>query len=137
MAAILPKLFPALRVEELVHMHICMFPSRTLTDPNQNPHPFQLSHLLPWLQLPTSSESLLIFHLLSETYTDPPAAAVAKSLQSCPTLCDPKDGSPPGSPVPGILQARVLEWGAIAFSNTECIMRLKVYWKFNILTPWA
>ena len=44
------------------------------------------------------------------------AAAAAKSLQSCPTLCDPIDGSPPGSPVPGILQARVLEWGAIAFS---------------------
>ena len=40
----------------------------------------------------------------------------AKSLQSCPTLCDPIDGSPPGSPVPGILQARTLEWGAIAFS---------------------
>src|SRR5574337_1020178 len=40
----------------------------------------------------------------------------AKSLQSCPTLCDPIDGSPPGSSVPGILQARVLEWGAIAFS---------------------
>ena len=44
------------------------------------------------------------------------AAAAAKSLQSCPTLCDPIDGSPPGSPVPGIFQARVLEWGAIAFS---------------------
>jgi len=44
------------------------------------------------------------------------AAAAAKSLQSCPTLCDPIDGSPPGSPVPGILQARTLEWGAIAFS---------------------
>ena len=44
------------------------------------------------------------------------AAAAAKSLQSCPTLCDPIDGSPPGSPVPGILQARLLEWGAIAFS---------------------
>ena len=44
------------------------------------------------------------------------AAAAAKSLQSCPTLCDPIDGSPPGSPVPGILQARVLEWVAIAFS---------------------
>ena len=43
-------------------------------------------------------------------------AAAAKSLQSCPTLYDPIDGSPPGSPVPGILQARVLEWGAIAFS---------------------
>ena len=41
----------------------------------------------------------------------------AKSLQSCPTLCDPKDGSPPGFPVPGILQARTLEWVAISFSN--------------------
>ena len=46
------------------------------------------------------------------------AAAAAKSLQSCPTLCNPIDGSPPGSPVPGILQARVLKWGAIAFSDT-------------------
>ena len=45
------------------------------------------------------------------------AAAAAKSLQSCPTLCDPIDGSPPGSSVPGILQARRLEWGAIAFSS--------------------
>ena len=43
-------------------------------------------------------------------------AAAAKSLQSCPTLCDPRDGSPPGSPVPGILQARTLEWVAISFS---------------------
>jgi len=45
------------------------------------------------------------------------AAAAAKSLQSCPTLCDPIDGSPPGSPVSGILQARTLEWVAISFSN--------------------
>ena len=45
------------------------------------------------------------------------AAAAAKSLQSCPTLCDPIDGSPPSSPVPGILQARTLEWVAISFSN--------------------
>ena len=44
-------------------------------------------------------------------------AAAAKSLQSCPTLCDPIEGSPPGSPVPGILQARTLEWVAISFSN--------------------
>ena len=44
--------------------------------------------------------------------------AAAKSLQLCPTLCDPIDGSPPGSPVPGILQARTLEWVAISFSNT-------------------
>ena len=46
------------------------------------------------------------------------AAAAAKSLQSCPTLCDPMDCSPPGSPVPGILQARTLEWVAFSFSNT-------------------
>ena len=52
----------------------------------------------------------LIFNMLS-------AAAAAKSLQSCPTLCDPIDCSPPGSPIPGILQARTLEWVAISFSN--------------------
>ena len=45
------------------------------------------------------------------------AATAAKSLQSCPTLCDPIDSSPPGSPDPGVLQARTLEWGAIAFST--------------------
>ena len=47
----------------------------------------------------------------------PAAAAAAKSLQSCPTPCDPTDSSPPGSPVPGILQARTLEWVAISFSS--------------------
>ena len=47
------------------------------------------------------------------------AAAAAKSLQSCPTLCDPIDGSPPGSAVPGLLQARVLEWVSIAFSSMD------------------
>ena len=46
-------------------------------------------------------------------------AAAAKSLQSCLTLCDPVDNSPPGSPVPGIFQARVLEWAAIAFSASQ------------------
>ena len=57
----------------------------------------------------------------SRTVASPPhkesGAAAAKSLQSCPTLCDPIDGSLPGSPVPGILQARTLEWVAISFSN--------------------
>ena len=67
------------------------------------------------------------------------AAAAAKSLQSCPTLCDPIDGSPPGSPVPGILQARTLEWVVISFSNA---------WKWKVkvkslscvrifTTPWT
>ena len=52
-----------------------------------------------------------------DTWSAAAAAAAAKSLQSCPTLCDPIDGSPPGSAVPGILQARTLEWVAISFSN--------------------
>ena len=67
------------------------------------------------------------------------AAATAKLLQSCPTLCNPIDGSPPGSPVPGILQARTLEWVAISFSNA---------WKWKVkvkslscvrllVTPWT
>ena len=67
------------------------------------------------------------------------AAAAAKSLQSCLTLCDPIDSSPPGSPVPGILQARTLEWVAISFSNA---------WKWKVkvkslscaqlfMTPWT
>ena len=55
--------------------------------------------------------------LVHTTYSMKIAAAAAKSLQSCPTLCDPIDGSPPVSPVPGILQARTLKWVAISFSN--------------------
>ena len=56
-----------------------------------------------------------IFHQISFTLI----VAIAKSLQSCLTLCDPIDGSPPGSPIPGILQARTLEWVAISFSSLE------------------
>jgi len=64
---------------------------------------------------PTISSSVALF---SWPQSFPVKYAVAvKSLQSCPTLCDPIDGSPPGSPVPGILQARTLEWVAISFSN--------------------
>ena len=55
--------------------------------------------------------------LLALVLAEAAAAAAAKSLQSCPTLCDPIDGSPSGSPVPGILQVRTLEWVAISFSN--------------------
>ena len=62
------------------------------------------------------SEFSLLLRLILSTNTAT-AAAAAKLLQSCPTLCDPIDGSPPGSPVPGILQARTLEWVAISFSN--------------------
>ena len=67
------------------------------------------------------------------------ATATAKSLQSCPTLCDPIDGSPPGSPVPGILQARTLEWVAIFFSNAwKWKMKVKSFSHVRLLaTPWT
>ena len=54
---------------------------------------------------------------MQNIYLKQTAAAAAKSLQSCPTLCEPIEGSLPGSPIPGILQARTLEWVAISFSN--------------------
>ena len=63
---------------------------------------------------PLQVESLPLSY---QGFPEPYIAAAAKSLQSCPTLCDPIDDSPPGSPVPGILQARTLEWVAISFSN--------------------
>ena len=67
------------------------------------------------------------------------AAAAAKSLQLCPTLCDPIDGSPPGSPVPGILQARTLEWLAISFSNAwKWKLKVKLLSHVQLLaTPWT
>ena len=83
------------------------------------------------------SVSLLVFCL--EDLSFAAAAAAAKSLQLCPTLCDPIDGSPPGSPVPGILRARTLEWLSISFSSA---------WKWKVkgrllsciwllVTPWT
>ena len=68
-----------------------------------------------------------------------PAAAAAKSLQSCPTLCDPRDGSPPGSAIPGILQARTLEWVAIAFSNAwKWKVKVKSLSRVQLsATPWT
>ena len=67
------------------------------------------------------------------------AAATAKSLQLCPTLCDPTDGSPPGSPIPGILQARTLEWVAISFSNAwKWKVKVKSLSRVRLLTtPWT
>ena len=67
------------------------------------------------------------------------AAAAAKSLQSCPTLCDPTDGSPPGSPIPGILQARTLEWVATSFSNAwKWKVKVKSLSHAQLLvTPWT
>ena len=85
------------------------------------------------------------FYLLFCTYAlgfcscDLSAAAAAKSLQSCPTLCDSIDGSSPGSPVPGILQARTLEWVAISFSNAwKWKVKVKSLSRVWLLaTPWT
>ena len=69
----------------------------------------------------------------------PAAAAAAKALQSCPTLCDPRDGGPPGSPVPGILQARTLEWVAISFFNAwKWKVKVKsLSWVRLLANPWT
>ena len=70
-----------------------------------------------FLILPLLAPLFFFFNILNYIYGYA-AAAAAKSLQSCPTLCDPIDDSPPGSAISGILQTRTLEWFAISFSNT-------------------
>ena len=75
---------------------------------------FQMAGYVSFLRLSNISLCIYIYHI-AFIYSSVAAAAAAKSHQSCPTLWDPTDGSPPGSPIPGILQARVLEWGATAF----------------------
>ena len=86
----------------------------------------------------TPSLMSLIPHPLYWVF-DGSAATAAKSPQSCPTLCYPIDGSPPGSPVPGILQARTLEWVAISFSNAwKRNMKVKSLSRVRLLaTPWT
>ena len=105
-------------------------------------HPERVRTCVPsWAQLlpavwPWANNSVF---LCPSVFSPVEVAAAAKSLQSCPTLCDPIDGSPPRSPVPGILQARTLEWVAISFSNA---------WKWKVkvkslsrvqpsATPWT
>ena len=89
-------------------------------------------------QSSTLSKPRLLLHQ-PYIYTYICTAAAAKSLQSCPTLCDPIDGSPPGSPVPGILQARTLEWVAISFSNAwKWKVKGKSFSRVRLLaTPWT
>ena len=89
------------------------------------PNPVFPSHFtVPGLNIPgcfllPSAFKTQLSHQLLRTAAAAAAAAAAKSLQSCPTLCNSIGGSPPGSPVPGILQARTLEWVAISFSNAQ------------------
>ena len=80
-----------------------------------------------------------MFWIVSVIKLEKPLAAPAKSLQSCLTLCDPRDGSPPGFPIPGILQARTLEWVAIFFSNAwKWKVKVKSLNRVRLLaTPWT
>ena len=92
-----------------------------------------------WTWLKLLSTHMHVCILWGQRMYKLPAAAAAKSLQSCPTLCDPIDGSPPGFPVPGILQARILEWVAISFSNAwkwkVKVKSLSCVWPSA--TPWT
>ena len=72
---------------------------------------------MPNIKITRQTESKRFYHLQTNITLLINYAAAAEFRQSCPTLCDPRDGSPPGSPVPGILQARRLEWVAISFSK--------------------
>ena len=90
----------------------------------------------PWLT-PSPSQQSSFCYLSSPGYLA--AAAAAKLLQSCPTLCDPTDGSPPSSSVPGILQARTLEWVTISFSSAgKWKVKVKTLSRFRLFeTPWT
>ena len=130
-------------------------PSHPLSSPSPPaPNPSQHQRLFQWVRSSHEVAKVLEFQLQHQSFQDtkysspcytvgPCCLAILYLLllshQSCPTLCDPIDGSPPGSPVPGILQARILEWVAIAFSNA---------WKWKVkgkslshvrllATPWT
>ena len=96
-------------------------------------------HLTWGIKCPNISMHWSRTYYLPSIVLDSKTTAAAKSLQSCLTLCDPTDGSPPGSPVPGILQARTLEWVAIAFSKAWTwkvkVKSLNHVWLFT--TPWT
>ena len=104
------------------------------------PSPAASLQTLSHLYMPTALCLVSVsFPLLRRTPVFGCAAAAAKSLQSCPTLLDPIDGSPPGSPIPGILQERTLEWVAISFSNS-CKWKVKVKSLSRVrllATPWT
>ena len=112
------------------------WPGQILQGPAEGPSVWFPSTLLH-TQSATASLASSLFLELSQNITA--AAAAAKSLQSCPTLCYPRDGSPSGSPVPGILQARTLEWVAISFSNAwKWKVKVKSLSHVQLLsTPWT
>ena len=126
----------------------------TLCDPmDYRVHGILQARILQWVAVPFSRGSsqprgrTQVSHIADGFFTswatreaqNHITATAAKSLQSCPTLCDPIDGSPPSSPVPGILQARILEWVAISFSNAwKWKVKVKSLSRVRLLvTPWT
>ena len=106
----------------------------------RKPEMIHLKWFIQQIVLPIIDWKGLWLSILHPLCTYPvPAAAAAKSLQSCPTLCDPIDGSPPGSPIPGIFQARTLEWVAISFANAwKWKVKVKSLSRVRLLvTPWT
>ena len=110
---------------------------------HQAPLSIDFSRQEHWSRLPSIWFNKHLINACSiwsiQVYNPAAIAAAAKSLQSCPTLCNPIDGSPPGSPIPGIPQARTLEWVAISFSNA---WKWKVKGKslshaWLLVTPWT
>ena len=91
--------------------------SLSITNSQNPPTPTTSESVRPSKHLILCRPLLLLPSIFPFTVVNTAAAAAAKSLQSCPTLCDPIDSSPSGSPITGILQARTLEWAAISFSN--------------------
>ena len=105
----------AAKWKSVSHVWLFAAPWTTWNSPGQNSGVVGLS-LIQGI-FPTQRSNMLLLHWQADPLSLPPAAAAAKSLQSCPTLCDSIRGRPPSSPVPGILQARILEWVAISFSH--------------------
>ena len=114
----LRSIFPSIRVfssEVVLHIRWPKYWSFSFSICPPSEYSGLISFRIDWFNLLAVQGTLK--SLLQHHSSYAAAAAATKSLQSCPTLCDPIDGSPPGSPVPGILQARTLEWVAISFSN--------------------
>ena len=141
----LPSIFPSIRVfssESVLHIRWSKYWSFSFSISPFNEYSTLISFRIDWFDLlavQRTLKSLPQKGLLAQQAMAAAAATAAKSLQLCLTLCDPRDCSPPGSPIPGILQARTLEWVAISFSNAwkwkVKVKSLGHVWLFA--TPWT
>ena len=137
---LLPSIFPTIRVvsnDSVLHTGWPKYWNLSFSISPSNEYLGLISFTIDWFDLfavQGTLKSLLQHH--SSKISILWCSAAAKSLQSCQTLCDPIGGSPPGSPIPGILQARTLEWGSIAFSSlvlsflySPTLTTIQDYWK--------